>query len=165
MALTTKEKVKEYLGITVTDYDDLLDSLISRMSTFIEQYCNRSFDEAEHTEQYDGTLRNSGLIRLNQIPVSAIASIHDDTTRAFGTETLIEASKYVFYGDSGVVQLDHGYEFKIGYQNIKVVYTAGYATIPGDLEQATIELVAYKFQVRGKEGIRSEKLGRWSIDS
>ena len=37
-----------------------------------------------------------------------------------------------------------------GVNNIKVVYNAGYATIPYDLEQAVLELVAQKYHAADK---------------
>ena len=45
-ALTTKEKVKEFLGITGTTNDALIDSLINYITDFIESYVGgRRFKE------------------------------------------------------------------------------------------------------------------------
>jgi len=176
--LVTLAEVKEYMGITGTDYDDLLESLISRMSRFVETYCQRSFAEAERTEYYDGTEYNDGTLIVNNWPISSVAELFDNPDRTFAAESEIVAADYVVYEDSGIVQIlidntteylsgatmGHSSGFQVGRQSIKIKYTAGYsaANMPEDLKGAVIELVSRKFNVRGQEGIKSERLGRWS---
>lgn len=175
--LVTLDEVKEYMGIETSDYDDLLNSLIDRMESFVQTYCQRSFAEAERTEYYDGMIYNDGTLILNNWPVSAVASLYDDTARDFPADSQIEADDFVVYEDGGVLQLliDNSVEyasgssrtsagFQVGRQNIKITYTSGYATdeVPEDLKGAIIELVSGKFNVRGQEGVKSERLGRWS---
>lgn len=162
MAAVTVASIKEYLGITVTTYDTLLGNLLTRMHSFVESYCERVIEKANYTEQHDGTLENGGLLILNVFPVISLTSLYDDLEREFKDGTLIAAADYVIYKDEGTIQLDNEKQFKEGLQNIKAVYEAGYTTYPADLEQALIELVARKFQRRGSEGVKSEKLGRWS---
>jgi hypothetical protein len=57
-------------------------------------------------------------------------------------------------------------KFQAGFDNIKVVYNAGYSTIPFDLEQAVLDLIALKYNSRDKDrlGVKSRSIdGQSSI--
>lgn len=162
--LTTKANVKEYLSITGTSDDDFIDNLIARASEAIENYCKRKFNSETLTEYYDG--KGSNRIVLDRRPVISITSIHDDTDREYGSATLVAASDYVLYEDRGIVEYDASERtftstkayFADGQKNVKVVYVAGYSTIPTDVEQACIMLVALLYN-RGEQradGIKTE---------
>ena len=58
-----------------------------------------------------------------------------------------------------------GLTFSKGVKNIKVIYVAGYATIPIDIGQACIEIVAKKYKAGKdkKQGVVSDSLGERSI--
>lgn len=151
--LTTLANVREYLGIddAQTDDDTLLQNLITRESAAIEKECNRTFGDATYTEYHDGD--GTDTVMLKQYPVNSITSIHDDTDRDYDSDTLIDSDDYVYDSDSGIVQLD-GFSFVPGRQNVKVVYNAGYTTIPTDLEQACIMRVAIRY-LQGKANINA----------
>lgn len=142
-AFTTATAVKEYLRISHSNWDALITSLITRMSGFFESQINRTLDAADYTERYDGEEDNGGVLRLKHPPINSVTSLHDDINRAFGASTLIATADYVWYANEGVIRLD-GAEFRVGLQNIQVVYNGGYDTIPDDVVQAVIELVAFK---------------------
>jgi uncharacterized phiE125 gp8 family phage protein len=164
MALTSLANVKEYLGISGTTYDALLTNLITRMEAFIERYCDRPFAQTTYTdEKYDGEYNNGGLLLLNHWPLISVASLYDDLDCDYTSSTLIDSDDYLTYLDEGIIRLKNGVEFNEGDQNIKITYDAGVTSVPADLEQATIEMVAEKFNVRGSEGKKSEKLGRWGV--
>jgi len=71
-ALTSRVNFKEYAGITSTDDDTLIDSLIDRASDNIETFCSRQFMSRDHTEKHGG---GSNSIILNNYPVTAIETI------------------------------------------------------------------------------------------
>ena len=158
--LTTYANVKEYLGLTDDNDEDFIGNLITRASDFIAKYCRRVFQDADYTEYYNGVGNRS--ICLKQYPVNSVASLHDDLDREYGTDHLIATTDYVIDEDAGILTLD-GYRFGAGLKNIKVVYNAGYATIPANLEQACIELVSMKYNTKESEGIKSEKIGSYSV--
>ena len=58
MDLTTLDSVKSLIGAQddswLTDWDNLISSLITSVSRAVEGYCNRFFGLAEHTEYHDG---------------------------------------------------------------------------------------------------------------
>jgi hypothetical protein len=143
MSLTTLANVKAFKNVTASDHDAELLRLIPAVDAFISSYCNRVLESATVTEYHSGRSGQTTL-RLRQYPVTAITSLHDDVDRVYGTATLLSASDYVLTdAKAGLVQLD-GLTFNEGLNNLKVVYTGGYAagsTERALLEQAAIELV------------------------
>lgn len=151
--LTTLSAVKEFLQIAtaVTDDDTFITNLISRISADIEKECGRTFLAANYTEYHDGD--STSILMLDQYPVNSITSIHDDVDREYNADDLIDSDDYAFYSESGIVELD-GLTFATGIKNIKVIYNAGYTTIPTDLEQACIKRVAIEY-LTGKAGVNA----------
>lgn len=63
--------------------------------------------------------------------------------------------------DRGRLWLPSG--FPASTQNIWLEYTGGYSTVPGDVEQACLMLIAYNyFGTRRDPGLQSEKLGDYA---
>jgi len=248
MALTTLANVKEYLGITSTDYDTLLANLILRAQAQIESYCQRTFDSADYRVIYNGD--NSSELCLNNYPVTKIGLLSVCRENAFGiqntstdaynatvtvTDTTLElvvqggtnedatSLTLASYSDlsalfTAILAIDKGWtvletsanniwsptellptgkglycldgyayldipdkpesEFSIdasagiiklfgvfpaGHQNIIVRYTAGYSTIPYDLEQICIDLVKLKYEQQNQTAnLKSERLGDYA---
>jgi len=156
--LATLEYVKSYLGLTGSDYDSLLTSLVAAASQAIEEYCRREFNSAERTEYHDG--RGAASLLLNQWPVSDIASIYDDLNRDFTSGTVVDSDDYTFEPKSGRVRLLQG-RFQDGVRNVKVTYTAGYENVPDDVAQACALLAAAWFNKgrQGGDGLADETLG------
>lgn len=161
--LTTLEKVRAYLGLTDDSADDApLAALIDAASEAIEHHCGRAFALAERTELHDGTGTDTLLLRAR--PVASVASVHDDPARGFGPETALDPDRIVIYPGEGVLKRVDGV-FTRGLRNVRVVHTAGYATVPPAVEQAANVLVAHFFH-RGRQGadaLSAESLGTWSV--
>ena len=66
------------------------------------------------------------------------------------------ASGYVFSQTQLFVR---GFRFSRGIQNVTISYSAGYTTIPPDIAQACIELVALRYRERTRIGEVSKSLG------
>ena len=160
MAWTTLAKVKEYLGITDTASDTLLTDLLARLQEAAESYLDRKIESATYTEQKDGD--GTDKLVTHQWPIISVTSLHDDTDRNFTAAFLIAAADYVLYKDRGLIRLD-GLTFASGIQNVKIVYVAGYATVPTDLVQALIELVADRFRQKENQGLESLSIGAYSV--
>lgn len=139
--LSTLANVKEYLRITDTNDDTLLQKILTRTSEWIQKYCNRTFIATTYTEYYDGDGSNELL--LDQFPVNSITSCYDDTDREYGADTAITVTDLIIK-DAGLIVYDDGF-FNKGDHNIKITYNAGYTTIPADLELACIKLVASEY--------------------
>ena len=144
-ALATRKEVKDYLNITGADnnLDNQINDLIGRVSSAFEGYCGRAFVEATYTEYYDGN--GQSKLFLDNYPVTAITSIHEDADWVWGSADLIDSSDYRILDERGII---YDGIFGTGEQNVKIVYTAGYATLPTDLKQACIEEVGRKIKHR-----------------
>jgi hypothetical protein len=145
--------VQTYLGDSASSSAVALDALIENASAFIEQYCNRTFALANYTETRNGNGGNR-LFLLNGPVVSVTAvSVNGQTIAAAPS---VMANGWV--NDDSMVYLRGGC-FTRGFQNVTVAYSAGFATIPADVAQACIELVAEKFAKRNRIDKVSETLG------
>jgi len=69
-ALTTKTAFKNYLGITLTTDDDLIDQLILRATSAIENYCDREFQHTVYRERYNGS--GCEELVLKQYPITEV---------------------------------------------------------------------------------------------
>lgn len=157
--LTTLTKVKNYLGISGTDEDTLLNELISGASGAIENFCNRILGEATYTEHHDG--RGKSSVVLKQFPVVSVTSVHDDIDRDFEVGDLVDADNYIVDMVAGMVMLKSNATFADGILNVKVVYRAGYSTIPESVDLACQIWVAafYNRLKDGADGFASENIG------
>jgi hypothetical protein len=84
MALTQLCDVKARLGITSTDYDDMINDMINAVSLGIENYCDRSFDVSDYIEEKEAMQYS---IVLNNQPINKI----------YGA----------YYGDTNVIELEY----------------------------------------------------------
>lgn len=149
--LTTKERVRNYLGIDNYDYDDLLDGLIQSASDYFRNKTGYLWNKAQLKETLDGQGRNS--IILSQKPVQSIESLEIS-----GTPT----EDYYLYKGAGIVKKKNGV-FIAGMANIVVVYNCGYDNVPADIKQACTELVGQYFQDKDYQGISQYSIGDESI--
>jgi hypothetical protein len=137
-------------------------SLIEAASTAIEAWLRRTFTSTAYTEKYDGNneivlfLKKYPLTKLTAVVVTDQASDTDYTfdsddfyTRAVAGELRFKATV------SGQVNY-----FLAGFQNVEVQYTAGFAEIPADVQEAVVQLVQHSVS-RGENdaGMESEKFG------
>lgn len=138
--------VKDHLGIPVatTTQDARLDRLISAASRKIMNWCDRRFVQETYTDYMHG--RRSDTIILKHWPASKPTELNSDPSSIFAAATIIPTDEYDLIDDSLVVLLN-GRKFQRGTRNIKVVYEAGYATIPEDLEEGCIHQVEYTFNL------------------
>lgn len=124
--------------INVATETELAEELINQASALAETWTRRMLLSRSHTEIRDGSGRSELLVR--QWPVTALTSVHIDSARSFGAETEVTSSCY-FDGDAGLIYYDSG--FGSARRSVQVVYIGGYTTIPSDLKEAAVELVAW----------------------
>jgi hypothetical protein len=151
--LTTLDAVKAFLGVVNTDDDQLLQRLITQCSASVGNYLNRNLLTASYTEQYDGN--NNLRLMLPQTPVTAVTSLKIQGQVIPQSSDGVTIPGYDF--DRYSVFLI-GYVFYDGIQNIAVSYTAGYATVPYDVEEAVVEFVSDRYRLKGRIGEKSKSL-------
>lgn len=144
--LITKAEYKQYEGITNPNSDGEIDSIIPKASQLVKNYCRRTFvdfiDEAK-TEFYSGGER----FYLTEFPVIQIQSVGYSTDYGQTYTDMTEYTDWVLDKNSdSILPIPATFptkEFPEAINGYKVVYTAGYETIPEDLKLAAMDLVTY----------------------
>ena len=149
MALCTLENVRTYLDIPVDkkdpEKDALYQSYIDRISVRMNNYCDRIFESTTYTEYYDGG--GMSYLYTNQYPIISVTSINDDSGWSWTSSTVISGVNYRVANNSRSILLKN-MRFGNYTENVKIVYIAGYATIPGDLIDACATEVVAAFKKR-----------------
>ena len=145
MALTTAAIVREYIrALTGTAEDTLLNSLILRFDRVGSSYCGfptaanlSTFENNTYTHYFDGD--GTDQLQLRIVPANTITTVHVDLDRVYGADTLVDSSDYELFADEGLLILktnsDQGH-FDAGFRSVKVVYTAGFTSIPDAIVHA-----------------------------
>jgi uncharacterized phiE125 gp8 family phage protein len=170
--ITTKEKVKTYLGLSGTTYDTLIDELIKNVTASIEKYCNRSFTETTYTEYFDTTAGDTKIF-LQNFPISSLTSVqYRGGTWGSITWLDLNTNDYLL-NTNGKVSL--AFCLPQAEKYIKIVYIAGYKidfthetdtayhTLPYELTQIATDIVATQFNQRTSLGVSSESTEGQSI--
>lgn len=184
--LTTLSAVKAYLGIEIgeTEGDKLLNSLISSESARFVGLVGRDIAQKTYTETFDGndprirarpvltpfptsTMGASPMIgtvgwAFNplQFPIISITSLTINGT-AVPVRPSLDGDGYVIIENRRIELV--GYSFTTGVGNATLVYVAGYATIPADVDRAVAQMVAFEFRKRDRLGQRSKSVGGETI--
>ncbi len=158
--LTTLAKVKAWLSIISEGEDVLLSGLITAVSAFIQGPEGIGYQVA--SQGYTVVKDGHGGVRLvlgSKPPLTAVASLKigdQEIPPASDTRT----AGYRFTDNSLILQ---GYLFVPGNGNVEVTCTRGWVATPMALEQACIELVAYKYKGRDHIGQASKTLQQGSV--
>lgn len=152
--LTTLDNVKAWLNLTATADDDMLTRMITALSSYIQSWLNRQLASQSYTEVRDGA--GKGTLTLANYPVTAVASLTVNGV-AVPYATNSQGNGYLF-DQYRIIMVGGGYTLTEGVQNIVVTYTAGYAAIPPEIEQACIELIATRYRERDRIGQTSKSI-------
>ena len=162
MDFITVDEVKDYLGITGTDEDDTLATIVASVNAFIPQYTNRIWDKTTYTEElYDGP--GHAALQLKQYPIISITKIEVEDEEIEERSGVGEQGYYVKDYDTGIIYNNELWDRGRG--NTLVSYVAGYETaddLPKDLKHACLELASFFRNMKGKSGIAAESLGSYS---
>ncbi len=162
MAISNREKVKNFIGITTNKEDAFLDQLVPAVDAVIKHSLRRDIEQQVYTEYYNGN--GTRVLVLNEYPVltSAAVSVWWDDLGYWGqapgsfdpvASLLTQGMDYAvvldlanskaapkLYRINGVWQCRYETKrgmltsaLKPGAGNIKVTYTAGYP--PGGIPQ------------------------------
>ncbi len=139
--LTTIAEVKVLTGVAAVD-DAITQELITKASVYANNYTGRILARQTFTETYDGD--GSDILFLNNYPITSVTTVHQDSDRAFGVDTLVDSGDYLTYADNRKL-VGTGTRWFKDIQTIKVVYVAGFVigSIPDDLVNAVTMLVDF----------------------
>lgn len=161
----TPGDLKDWLGIAGSKDDALLASLITNVTAAMLNKMNRAdVLSASYTEVRNGN--GGSRLALKNFPVTAVTSLKINGAVIPASPDSIQAG-YVF--DQYQLSLigssflwpgnSPGSSFGVGANNITVIYTAGYASLPADLKQACIDWCAFRYRQKSWIGQTSKHLG------
>lgn len=174
-ALTTRARLKTYLGISVTTYDTVLDYVIDATTDFVLHYCDRVFQQTAYSNQvYDGTGTKYLLLKNYPVVSGETFTLQErDSSINKSSFSTISSDDYFVKNDEGIVSHMTSIFTKVD-QHYRITYTAGYdydtssktliSVNLGDLEYAVWKLCAVMYYQRKSSGdISSERIGDYSV--
>jgi len=154
--LTTYADVKEFLKVGNDNDQSLLGRLVLAASDFLTTWLSRDIKSQTYTEYRNG--KGHSKLMLKNYPVTAVSSLAINGVPI----PLSDGQSVGYLFDERSLYLI-GYTFTIGFLNVKIVYTAGYTTIPYAISQACIDLVALKYKEKDRVGVQSINLATETI--
>tara|TARA_R110002072_G_scaffold175998_1_gene331959 strand:+ start:157 stop:744 length:588 start_codon:yes stop_codon:yes gene_type:complete len=147
--LITLQEYKTAEGITQPKDDARLNALIPSVSQLVKTYCGNSFVDfysSNKTETFTIDW-STHIVQLTESPVNAIVSVQEAQSYGASLSTLTTGAKeYVLNSSTDCVfrTTASGYKsWPVGIETVKIVYTAGYSAVPGDLKLAVLDLISY----------------------
>ena len=143
LPLITKKEYKDYVGISSTNSDTIIDAIIPNVSQFVKSYCRRTFIDYVNDSKVETTSGGYGdRIHLQEYPLISVSSV--DYSEDYGQTytSFVEYTDYAVDVETGEIVSLLGDFTKLinGYQ---ITYTAGYEEVPEDLKLAVMDLVTY----------------------
>lgn len=160
-ALVQLNDAKAFLDYSGSDSD--MELLINAVTEFVEGKTQIRFKSTVYTyERYDGT-GNDELV-LNNFPIIIPPSVLiDKNTTGDSSEDWEAVDADDFWVDDKTGIITGTIPFYRGKQNYRITYTAGYATIPYDIQFLAMSLIDHFLKLKKGSGIKSESLGDHSI--
>jgi len=161
-ALITTTEFAAVFG-SISDESDKYQTLINQASSRIELFTHRSLKSTAYATAtaliLDGT--GTDTIIIPHHPVTAISKLYIDSSRAFGADTEILASRYRLRSLEGIIVLYDTY-FPELVGCVKLECTAGYVSTSPEwqvLQSACMELVRWmsgRYGATGGIGMRAQ---------
>lgn len=167
--LLSVSEVARYLslGSEQGDHHTTIGEMIDAAQKVIERITRRSIDaNARRTEYHNGTGR---WLYVNEAPITEIIALTDDaqySERSIDLDNVVTDEDGGRNYQKGKIELWKGEGgFSGGRLGVRICYEAGWttSTLPADLRQAWIELVAYWFNNPERVGIVQAAQGGESI--
>jgi len=160
---TYAKRAADLSGLNTQHLQDLLDAATG----LIENYCDRTFASTAYTDTQDGTgaqwiyADNPSIISFTQV---IIESPDGTTETVASTNFRYEAkSGKIWFKDTSTSTLGF---FPIGFKNIQLDYTGGFATIPAAVQQACLQVARAMYAQQGggqNAAFETEKMGEHSM--
>ena len=166
--LITVTKAQEVLKNSDASLTSYLQTLISHVSGKFETIADKGLKLNTYTDLYDGN--GTFSIRFNQYPIISLSSLQyraspESEFQDFYTGS---ATSNILYNDFGKIVL-YDKVFPEGINNIKAIYTAGFESIPFDLEEIACQAVVKAFDNgkygQGSLGMQSLNIGTGGFSS
>jgi hypothetical protein len=176
MALVTAQQIKAFLKITSSMDDALFGDLADRASAVAESYCDRhfaltSYDPAGDPDNalLDG--KDLPVVYTPQWPITAVTALKLVQEGNNGDIQVFGATQFAVQRDEGritllasaVLQTATRGEvarpvFPRGVQNVAVTYSAGYAAVPFDMQEAVIFIAAHIYGLADQRRLMAQSI-------
>jgi hypothetical protein len=150
LSLVSLSDAKTYLGLSGSDNDSIITGMLAAIDKRFELFCHRLLNQATVTEILDGT--GNGRLWLPQ-PAESITSIHIDSNQEWSDDNLVAAADYTLVpsrsvgrSDGVLVERDDNQVWTHGDLNVRVIFSAGFASVPDDLADAVKVQFAMDYQ-------------------
>ena len=154
--LCSLTNLKTILTISGTGEDGRLEDALHHATNMILTYIDRTIVQTSYTEYRDGT--GTPFLNLHHYPlIGNPTTVNVDNDRDFPASLNLDVDDdYLVESAEGILRIVMSPIFglgqaiwPLGVQNVKVVYSAGYATVPRDLERICGEFAAFLYKERG----------------
>lgn len=156
--LTSIARVKDFLKLTSTADDGLLQALVTRYSLWVKKRIGRDVTLTAYDIRVNGWGGN--VFPFPQYPAVTVDLLTIAPLSLASPTPLVATTDYIF--DTQALYLVRGV-FDKGIGNVRLQYTAGYIVVPEDIDQATAELVAFGYRERDRLGANSKGVGPETI--
>lgn len=155
--LITLAEYKAYIGISSTNQDSIITTLIPQVSALVKNICRRTF--LDYVDEYKVEVSKGSAtnrIVLHETPVMQVSSVEFSQDYGKTYDTLVEFTDYVVDQDSDVIEvIATPYINYIKTNAFRISYTAGYEEVPSDLKLAIADLINY--YIRNDSAVHSQK--------
>jgi hypothetical protein len=143
LPLVTRAEYKAYAGLTSTNSDTIIDSLIPKVSALVKTICRRTF--VDYVSDYKTEIFNGGcsFFALEESPIITIVSVEYSSNYGVTYTTLVEYTDYIYDSYEKVIRPVLTSEFPRLVNGYKINYTAGFSNIPEELKLAVMDLITY----------------------
>lgn len=136
-----------------------LTSTAQRASDFVEEQCNRKFEQDDHVEEISGI--GEPNIYIDNYPIQSITSIEKWDGTSWDD---VDSDSYRYEDGTGRIYVDSGV-WANGFQNYRVSYSGGFSTIPFALEDLVLEIAALMWNKVGTDPrVSREKIGSYRTE-
>lgn len=166
--MITKTELKTFLGITLNNYDSVIDQIILGVEKYIESYCNNIIDETSVTDYVsaESIIDNDNAIYLsNRLNLAELKVYKNTGTEKTPVWDEIDRDDYNLYSTQGKIVLKSVTDSSLGEFGYKVSYKAGFkvADVPDDIKLACMKLASAILNKRKAEGLSAESLEGQSV--
>jgi len=126
----TLAKVKEHLNVDFDDQDDKITDLLASAFREVELYLELGLKTKTVRMSY---VQINGTVLMPFSPIQSITSVTDLDGTA-----LVEGTDYSFSGDKTKISA-------YSQNGIKVTYVGGFTSLPADIENAILDIIAVDF--------------------
>lgn len=154
--LVSLDTLKTNLGITDASEDTVLTGVLTRSDALAKRIMGRTIEAVDYEEIVDG--HGEQIIQLKNYPVITFTSIEYKDAWV-ETWTAFNPIDYSVNNETWEVRFPY-YRVMRGFGNIRISYRAWYESdeIPGDIEDAVIQIATSSYNKKNSGGIVRERV-------